>query len=214
VPVLRGLLAPDLPVVLWVRGEVPGVEILYPLAAKIVFDAASRGDATSALERLEKAAGPHRRVADLNWGRLTRWRQAVSQMFESPEQRKKLDRISRITVGYRPGDPPVRAYYLAAWFRRALGRDVAFDFSEETASRGTIRSVAVAGAEVKCSVARAGAGESVELRMDDLVSPSIFPPLTDYDLMREELSISGADLVYDEVRRLALELARSDRGRS
>lgn len=211
IPVLRGLLAPDLPVVLWVRTSEPGIEALYGLAGKLIFDTGAAPDAAEALERLEAASQGGRLVGDLNWSRLTQWRQAVAQMFESAAQRAKLDRIERVTVGYKTERPPVRAYYLASWFRRALDRPVEFQFLREDEARaGTIQSVAVTGPDLRCSVARAGLGEAITMRMDQLTIPGVFPSLGDYDLMREELSIPGRDLVYDEVRRLALELSRRE----
>lgn len=213
-PVLRGLLAPDLPVVIWVRLDVPELDVLFPLAGKIIFDTGSAPNAADALTRLAAVRRSGCRVADLNWVRLTRWREAVAQIFEDPAQRAKLDQVAELSVAYRSADPPVRAYYLAAWFQGSLGRPLQFHFYRESgAEEGEIQRVTLGGPGVECAVERSGAGHAAEVRVGELTMPAVFIAQSDYDLLREELSIAGVDAVYDEVQRLATELALRDRRR-
>ncbi len=214
-PVLRGLLAPDLPVVIWVRLDLPELDLLFPLAGKIIFDTGPATNAADALTRLAAVRRSGCRVADLNWSRLTRWREAVAQIFEDPAQRAKLDRSAELTVAHRSADPPVRAYYLAAWFQRSLGRPLRFHFQRESgAEAGEIQRVSLGGAGFDCAVARSGAGHAAEVRIGELTMPAVFTVQSDYELLRAELSIAGADAVYDEVQRLATELALQDRSGS
>src|SRR5487761_549997 len=80
------LIVPDLPVVLWCRGErafTPGAfEPLFPLAGKIVFDSASAPRPEPAMDALKALRARGWRVADLAWTRLTGWREALANVFD------------------------------------------------------------------------------------------------------------------------------------
>ena len=91
---LLPLIAPDLPVVLWCRGDRAfrdrAVDSLIPLASKVLFDTGAAKHAPSAIGFLRRVwqDGHHtgaanvRRVADLAWTRLTPWREAIAHYFD------------------------------------------------------------------------------------------------------------------------------------
>ncbi len=116
------LRVPDLPVVLWCRGEgalEPGpLEPLFPLADKIIFDSSRVPDADSALQFLRRLRGRGRRVADLHWTRLTGWREVLAHLFDDRAMQPNEVKSAQVTFG----GPSVStcARYFAAWIRSAL----------------------------------------------------------------------------------------------
>jgi hypothetical protein len=125
---VRGLLSPDLPIVLWWRGEAPFLARLFkglaPLADKIVVDSIRFGDGPAALDTLHRLCDYRDgqvAVADMNWLRTTSWRVAVSACFDDPAVRQLLPEIDRseidVSIGPRgkAAPPSARSLLLAAW---------------------------------------------------------------------------------------------------
>jgi hypothetical protein len=110
---ILGLLASDLPAVLWSRGSAwlrsAGFADLLPLMTKIIVDS-GRGCGISDIGRLRRRT-PH--VADLEWTRTTRTRQEVSRFFDDPRHASELKAVNTIVV-------PAGQCYLGAWLLRAL----------------------------------------------------------------------------------------------
>jgi len=126
--VLLPLVVPDLPVVLWCRSErstqLPVFNELIALASRVIFDIADFEDPLSALKRIEGTSNSGFAVTDLNWTRLTRWRDMVAQVFENFACRADLPRFRRITINYfaNPVSPvPVAAILMAGWLVKCLG---------------------------------------------------------------------------------------------
>ena len=126
--VLLPLTVPDLPVVLWCRSEratqLPVFNELIALAPRVIFDIADFADPLSALKRIEGISKSGFAVTDLDWTRLTRWRDMISQVFENVACRTDLPRFRRITINYfaNPVSPvPVAAILMAGWLVKCLG---------------------------------------------------------------------------------------------
>jgi glucose-6-phosphate dehydrogenase assembly protein OpcA len=99
------LLVPDLPVLLWWHGEPPLTGHLFRellnICDRLVVDSAhfspERAErALMGLQRLMEEDGVA--VSDLNWSRLTHWRDLVAQFFDAPPGRQYLDRLDRVEV--------------------------------------------------------------------------------------------------------------------
>jgi glucose-6-phosphate dehydrogenase assembly protein OpcA len=110
---ILGLLAPDLPAVLWSRGAAwlksAGFADLLPLMTKTIVDT-GKGCGMNDLGRLKERTG---HVADLEWTRTTRTRQQISRFFDDPRNASQLKSVNEILV-------PAGQRYLAAWLLRAL----------------------------------------------------------------------------------------------
>ncbi len=212
---LQSLVAPDLPVVVWCRAEeiaaLPAFRELVPQGGKLILDSKGGPDASRSLATLAGFAEGGIRVADLNWTRLTRWRKAIAQIFEQPQQRSRLPEVTTLSIAHRDGSRPVTAYYLAAWIEQVLGRRLKLDFSTlPDAEEGFIQRVSLKGEKLRCSVSRK-TGDQVHLEVNELIVPARFPFLADHELLHEELAILRKDTVYDEVLRAAMRLAGEDR---
>ena len=99
------LLVPDLPVLLWWHDDLPLTGHLFrellDTCDRLVVDSADFApqraeSALAGLQRLveEDDVG----VSDLNWLRLTHWRELVAQFFDAPPGRRYLDRLDRVEV--------------------------------------------------------------------------------------------------------------------
>jgi glucose-6-phosphate dehydrogenase assembly protein OpcA len=104
------LLLPDLPVILWVMGE-DGlnntlIERLRNVADRLIIDSADFADQSAGLLRLaqlgeELQAQRHKvSVNDLNWNRLTPWRELTAQFFDTRPLLPHLRRIDRVEIHF------------------------------------------------------------------------------------------------------------------
>lgn len=107
------LLLPDLPVVLYWRValdlERPLFHPLARLADRIVLDTGLADDSLDVLRRLPTDLldrYPHASLGDVNWARLTAWRELTAQLFDAADTRPYLDRITALALTYgRAGEP-------------------------------------------------------------------------------------------------------------
>lgn len=208
VPVVLPLAVPDLPVMLWCRSprlfRLPAFALLAGIAQKVVVDSGSFGDARAALGEMSGVVAAGRMVADLAWTRLTRWRGLIAQIFENRAQLAKLPEVSEIAVAYRAPEPPSTAFYLGAWLvdgLKKIGAQARVEFRSDGGNQtGRLSLVELRGhrdADPIASISLAEDGRSAEIRFGGLVSKTLLPSLTDYSLMREELSIPGRDAAFE-----------------
>jgi glucose-6-phosphate dehydrogenase assembly protein OpcA len=219
--VLVPLKVPDLPVILWCRSprlfQLPAFAQLAAIAQKVVVDSAAFGDACAALQQLSGlgAGAAGHWLADLSWTRLTRWRELIAQIFENRAQLANLPLVSNILISHRAAAPPTTAYYLAAWLIDGLANVGAHPRVEFRSDGGDpawrlsrVELWGTGGADAIASIALTE-GQAAEVKTGGLVSKALLPALTDYALMREELSIPGRDPSFERAVAAAAKLALS-----
>lgn len=138
------LLIPDVPVCLWVLGDIPpekeDFRDLLRVSSHVIVDSRrfaelSRG--MKALDWLRNADGGNRIVQDLAWVSLHPWREATAEHFDPPSVRGYLSRLKSIDVEYsgsNSGPYPESAPLLfAAWLaeRTSLGLQKVFHSRDE-----------------------------------------------------------------------------------
>lgn len=128
---LLSLLVPDLPVYLYWRSfRTEDKDLIYRLAhfsqMLIVDSHQSREDPSNRLQTLQllidQPAGVTMR--DLNWSRITAWRDLVAQFFDSADTRDYVHQISEIQITRHlsaPGSIPTRTLLLTGWLASSLG---------------------------------------------------------------------------------------------
>ncbi len=101
------LLIPDVPVYLWVYGDIPperqDFADLLRVSDHVVADSRTASHTATnlrALERLSKIEGGKRIVRDLGWMSIQAWREATAQHFDAPSLRHFLEQFSEVTVKY------------------------------------------------------------------------------------------------------------------
>jgi glucose-6-phosphate dehydrogenase assembly protein OpcA len=140
--IIQPLLKPDLPVYLWWLGDPPDQNDptfagLVDLSNRIIVDSTSFFSPEQDIRTLAALfqASPESALSDLNWGRLTPWRQLTIQFFDVPEYRPYLAGVDSIEIEHavaplavpmrtEQGDVspnPTRALLLAGWLKARLG---------------------------------------------------------------------------------------------
>ena len=211
-PVVQSLVVPDLPVALWVRSRplmsLPEFQVVHLLADKIILDSQWVPDLEQQVRLIQAFRAPEHRVADLAWTRLTRWRESIAQAFDNPVNLGRLKEIDRVRIEFQGEHTPMSAYYLAGWLKHSLGRDLVFEFRHlPGGDRPRVQSVALQGSSLDVSITVTG-DRAVELHTGVCDAQTIFPRLSEYEVLREELSLLGRDPVYDAVVRVVPEFTR------
>jgi glucose-6-phosphate dehydrogenase assembly protein OpcA len=126
---LLRLLVSDMPVFVWWRTTLVGEPLLQPvleMADRFIVNSAAEGTAAGALSILAWMTdhrGWRGNVGDLAWVRTDPWREIVASMFDGPQAREELARLSRVRVACRGVADACGStgLYLAGWLASRLG---------------------------------------------------------------------------------------------
>ena len=190
---------PDLPVVLWVRdvpaGAQPATEQLFTLLDKIIVDSSRCDDPERGLAYVRRLHAEDRNVADLEWTRLTPWRESVAHIFEDERNLRSLKSIRRVRISHVGDALPVSARYLASWLQHTFPSPVELSFQSVPVQPGSrIRAITLEGPDFSASVTLEGS--YAVLTVNKLTRRTAFPCCDDHILLREELSILGNDPIF------------------
>jgi glucose-6-phosphate dehydrogenase assembly protein OpcA len=146
--IIQPLLKPDLPVYLLWLGDPPGPHDptfigLVEISGRMIVDSTGFFNPEQDIGTLSTLfdTTPECALSDLNWGRITPWRQLISQFFDVPEYRSYLSGVTSIEIEHSVaplatqvrtelGDVspnPTRALLLAGWLKERLGWSLAED---------------------------------------------------------------------------------------
>lgn len=201
-PVIRGVFSGDMPIVVWCRSDVllqnwAFRDQLLPMAHKLIVDSRHSPDPEALLRDLQRLTFAKRRVADLSWTRVTRWRQTVAQLFDNPAIRGSAEAITEVEIAHTSAQVPPSARYLAGWIEGCLSRVVRKSFRPAQAEASwQIHQLVLRGTAFEATITRRDA-TTVEVRWNNQTLALVFPKLTEPGLLLEELSILGADASFD-----------------
>lgn len=127
------ILTPDLPRFLWWHGPLPEGAVverafgtLAEACERLVVDTRYLADPLMemvAMAELSSLGEKRAALGDLNWHRLTSWRQVLAQCFDPPDVRPMLERVDRVELSYdcRPSRViPVQVLLLLGWLASRL----------------------------------------------------------------------------------------------
>jgi len=198
--VVRALEAPDLPVVIWTR--VPGILLreacagLLELADKVIVDSQGWAQTREKIQAIRRGSA-RRLVADLEWTRLTRWRQMLAQEFDNPAYLSRLDELETATVAYDGAFVPMRALYMGGWLRSVLGPKVAITLRKAgEAATPRLHTLTLHGGSLHFQM-NVEPTRASEMRMCNQKAHPVMPALDEYELMREELSVTARDSAFE-----------------
>src|SRR5437868_1868128 len=113
------LLLSELPVFLWWPKGSPFDDYLFRQLAdsldRLIIDSSMFENPEGTLAKMStrvKNDWPRLACTDMNWGRVTRWRELVAQFFDGAALRPYLDRINQVTIDFalsKHGAPANRA---------------------------------------------------------------------------------------------------------
>ncbi len=125
------LMLTDLPSFLWWVGDLSSsramlFERLTSLADRLVTDSSDFGLLGPSMDQLYRLARRRHQPcapSDLNWARLTPWRELVAQFFDSPSLRPHLYHLDDVEIEYSvPGGAgPAQGWLLLSWLAHQLG---------------------------------------------------------------------------------------------
>ncbi len=145
--ILQALLKPHLPVYLWWVGDPPDNDFIFnslvELSDRVIVDSTGFFNPEQDMHTLAMLlrARPDCALSDLNWGRITPWRQLIIQFFDAVEYRPYLDGVTSLEIEHAaaPLATPTRAetgevslnpacaLLLAGWLKARLGWSHASD---------------------------------------------------------------------------------------
>jgi glucose-6-phosphate dehydrogenase assembly protein OpcA len=137
--IIQPFLKPDLPVYLWWLNEPAEGAVFSRLASissRVIVDSNSFFDPQQCIESLVALTQelPGSALSDLNWGRITPWRNLVAQFFDTQEYLSYLGGVNRIEIEHavaplaghirtEQGEispNPTRALLFAGWLKSSL----------------------------------------------------------------------------------------------
>lgn len=213
-PTLVGLIAADLPVIFWCRhhaaliasatdDQKAGLQAVIKLANKVVVDTQGLGGSAAA-QVVSALRTKGRTVADLEWTRLTKWRQPIAQIFDNPARQNRYSQFHTVEIAYSGDQLPACALYAGAWFSAPYKAKVSF-VKEDGYGPGLNRITLHADAE-EIIFERSGR-DCMELRSTNGQQRSYtYQEPTDEALMTEELAILGSDPAFESAFNRAAEL--------
>jgi glucose-6-phosphate dehydrogenase assembly protein OpcA len=213
-PTLAGLTAADLPVIFWCRhqgalkknanpNDKAGLELIAKLATKLIVDTLGMNSA-DALDLLDKWTAEGKLVADLEWTRLTPWREPLAHLFDNPARENKLSSFNFVEIEHAEEKPSMQALYLAGWLSSPYKPKVSF---RRVAGFGSgIQRVSLRSDQEAIEFERTSA-ECVTLWCaSGRERKYTFGQASLTALMTEELSVAGYDPAFNSALRRAREL--------
>jgi glucose-6-phosphate dehydrogenase assembly protein OpcA len=215
-PTLIGLTAADLPVIFWCRhhaalspsateAQRAGLEAIANIATKIIIDT-SELDTKAAFDRIAGWRARGRVVADLEWTRLTGWREPLAHIFDNVARDNSLSKFHTIEITHTGDRPGSSAVYLAGWLSRPYRAAVKFNQGhtyeqgiERVGLRSDTETIEFERSGRDCMTLHNTAGRERKYTYQDEGLAA---------LMTEELSILGPDSVFNAAFSRAQELIR------
>jgi glucose-6-phosphate dehydrogenase assembly protein OpcA len=213
-PTLAGLTAADLPVIFWCRhqgairkdanpSDQAGLEAIAKLATKVIIDTAGMASA-DAIALLAAWQQEGKLVADLEWTRLTAWREPLAHLFDDPSRKNRFATFHTLEIEHTEEKPSIQALYLAGWlsapgkanvvFRRTTGFGSGI---QRVSFRSDDESIEFERTSPECVTLWSTAGRE---RKYSFGNPNVTA------LMTEELSVAGFDSSFNVALQRAREL--------
>jgi glucose-6-phosphate dehydrogenase assembly protein OpcA len=201
-PTVLGIIVPDLPVVVWCRqksvfretSDQPqrsGLESVLRLATKIILD--TRGsDLKRAFTVLNRWRKEGRLFSDLEWTRLTPWRETLATVFD--QHSSLIPAIRSVEIRYTGSTIPASALYLAAWLKRGLTAEPSF--VQEPGAESALANIRIELPDSTVQLARTGPA-CLRLDVGGQEQQISLAGSSFYELMHEELTVIGQDSVFE-----------------
>jgi glucose-6-phosphate dehydrogenase assembly protein OpcA len=214
-PTVIGIIPADMPVMLWCRhsaalkpfstaDQKAGLQAVMDMASKVIVDTHAE-DPHDAFEQLAHWRTQGRVVADLEWTRLTRWREPIAHIFDNPSRENKFSNFHAIEVAHTDDKPCASVLYMAAWLSAPYKAKVSV-LKTEGSGPGLHRVTLRSGSET-IDFERTSCGCMTLRSTNGRERKYSFSEATLYSLMNEELSVLGPDPAFESAFTRAQELA-------
>jgi len=204
-PTLVGVTVADLPVIFWCRhkgalsasatGEQrAGLDVILDLSSKVIIDTEGE-DAAAAFALISRLRREGRVLADLEWARLTFWREPLAQIFDNPARTNHLSSFHTIEIMHTGEKVTPSAAYAAGWFASVSKAKISLS-SADGYGPG-LHAIRLISDEETITFRRTGkecariSSTNGRERSYSYAEPSL------YSLLHQELSILGADPAFN-----------------
>ncbi len=213
-PILLGLIAADLPVVFWCRYrnafnsaagtyQRRGIEGVMELASKTIVDTHGL-ETVAALEQISSWRQQGRVVADLEWTRLTPWREPLGHLFDNQARENRFSNFHTVEISHSEEKPSPAELYAAGWLSAPYKARVSFKKVDGFGSG--LQSIALHSDAETITFERTGK-ECMRIHSTNGRERRYsYADASIEALMTEELSIIGADPAFDAAFARAQEL--------
>lgn len=204
-PTLVGLTAADLPVIFWCRhkralgpaataDQERGIEAIMNLATKVIIDSQDL-DAKPAIERIATWQAAGHVIADLEWTRLTPWREPVAHIFDNVKRTNSFLNFDSFEIAHSGKTPPASALYAGGWLSAPSKAKVRFTSIDKFGPG--IHSIILHSSSETIAFERTGPDTMTLRSTNGRQREYIYsePSLT--ALMTEELSVIGPDPAFN-----------------
>jgi glucose-6-phosphate dehydrogenase assembly protein OpcA len=203
-PTLIGLTAADLPVIFWCRhqgalhpaataDQKAGLEAVMSLATKTIVDSAGM-ELKSAFSFIADSRSCGRIIADLEWTRLTFWREPLAGVFDSGACAGPLSNFHSVEVVHTDAVLSACTLYIAGWLSAPYKANVSFrkvpgygPGIHRVTMRSDKETIDFERTGVDCMTLRSSKGRSRQYNYPDADLSA---------LMTEELSVLGPDPAF------------------
>jgi glucose-6-phosphate dehydrogenase assembly protein OpcA len=140
---IEPLIVPDVPVFLWWK-DIPHEEDklfnrLVELSDRVVIDSLVFDHPHDDLRRLAQIISERRQyllVSDVNWGRLTSWRNLIAGFWDVADYRPHLDALDHVSIDFDPpdvaaGESAAQALLVVGWMASRLKWQPTGEFTRE-----------------------------------------------------------------------------------
>jgi glucose-6-phosphate dehydrogenase assembly protein OpcA len=214
-PTVIGIIPADMPVIFWCRhsaalkplstsDQKAGLEAVMNLASKVIFDSHGE-DPRGAFDQLAHWGAQGRVVADLEWTRLTPWREPIAHIFDNPARENKFSNFHTIEVAHTEDKPCPSVLYMAAWLSAPFKANVSILKTEGFGSglhrvrlRSALETIEFERTSCGCMTLRSTNGRERKYS---------FSEVSLYTLLNEELSVLGPDPAFNSAFTRAQELS-------
>ncbi|MFL6352236.1 MAG: glucose-6-phosphate dehydrogenase assembly protein OpcA [Bryobacteraceae bacterium] len=213
-PTVIGIIPADMPVILWCRhsaalkpyatpDQKAGLAAIMNLSSKVIVDTHNE-DPQCAFHQLASWNAHGRVVADLEWTRLTRWREPIAHIFDNPGRENKLSSFHTIEIAHTDEKPCASVLYMAAWLSAPYKAKVSVIKTEGSGSglhrvrlRSDAETIDFERTSCECMTLRSTNGRERKYSFNEASLSS---------LLNEELSVLGPDPAFDSALTHAREL--------
>jgi glucose-6-phosphate dehydrogenase assembly protein OpcA len=195
--VIAPLAASDLPLIVWCRCrsafESPEFAGLAALARKVIVNTSGWPE-PRALQRVAAMIEHGAILGDLAWTHLTRWREALSQVFENAAYAVRLPQVAHVRVHFTQANMAGMARYLGVWVLNSLeAAGVRADLKLE--AEAPVLAVELAGEHFRLELRREG--PRLVTTVDQTSRCTSLPEPDEALLLSEELNILEHDPVFE-----------------
>ncbi len=165
-----------------------GLQAIVNLSTKVILDSRDE-DAATSFDLITRLRARDRAVADLEWTRLTPWREPIAQIFDNPARPNGFSTFHTVEIAHAEDTPCASALYAAGWLSAPHRANVSF-VKVEGHGPGINRITLHSGSE-RIDFERTGA-DCMTLRSTNGRQRSYsYSDPSPYALMTEELSVLG-----------------------